>query len=353
MIIPVGIHNTNSNSIFTSTTSRISSYTSSHAAFDRTTNIAGDVRKSCLGTNLDQKQRLTNRSQRSLSRHLKFSFGKKASTRTRRVAGSTQNPKMILERTLRFNNARDEELVGVFIDAGSDHAVILCHGYMANKDMCNFGLIAACLAEDAKISSFRFDHPCAWRGESQRKGPFLMGNHEQEVSDIVAAVEFLRKQLKKDVCCILGHSKGGTNVVQYAAQAGDVPKIINLSGRFCVRQGLFQRFGKDILERLSEKGEEGISRKEPDGFEWVMRLDDFQNRADLPMEEFAAAIKKAGKVQLLCLHGQQDTTVPWQESELCAQLSGGQLKVVQGDHNFRNPEAARTMIKEIINFLAD
>jgi dienelactone hydrolase len=283
---------------------------------------------------------------------VRIKFSPKVRAKARRVVvimGSA-----IKASSLRFRNERGEELVGLFVDAGSDDVVVLCHGYMANKDMCNFGLIADTLANEAGVSSFRFDHPCAWRGESERKGPFLMGNHEDEVSDIVAAVKFIKnssQQVKRNVTCILGHSKGGTNVIKYAAEVGDIPKVINLSGRFCVRQGLFQRFGKDILERLAEKGDEGIPRKEADGFEWVMKLNDFQNRADLPMEGYAAAIKKARKVQLLCLHGRQDTTVPWQESELCAQLSGGQLKVIPGDHNFRSQEAACNMVGEIINFL--
>ena len=106
--------------------------------------------------------------------------------------------------------------------------------------MCNFPAIAAGLAA-AGLSSFRFDHPCAWRGESELHGPFLMGNHDDEVADMQAAAEFMRNEHGQMVIALLGHSKGGTNVIQYAAQLGDIPKVINLSGRFFVRQGVLQR----------------------------------------------------------------------------------------------------------------
>lgn len=143
------------------------------------------------------------------------------------------------ETTLSFPNPKNEILVGTFVDAPSPNVVVLCHGYTANKDMCQYGPLAASLAARG-YSSFRFDHPCAWRGASERHGPFLMGNHDDEVADIAAAVGFMREQ-GKNVVCVLGHSKGGTNIIQYAAQIGDVPKIINLSGRFCVLEGVKQR----------------------------------------------------------------------------------------------------------------
>ena len=55
----------------------------------------------------------------------------------------------------------------------------LCRSYVANSEMCQFPLVAEELAE-AGLSSFRFDHACAIRSRSERKGPFLMGNHEDE-----------------------------------------------------------------------------------------------------------------------------------------------------------------------------
>lgn len=75
--------------------------------------------------------------------------------------------------------------------------------YVANMGMCRFPLVAAQLAA-AGISSFRFDHACAIYSKSERKGPFRMGNHEEECQDMRAAVDFVHSQGKR-VVCLLGH----------------------------------------------------------------------------------------------------------------------------------------------------
>jgi Serine aminopeptidase, S33 len=155
---------------------------------------------------------------------------------------STALPAGTTEETLTFINPNGERLVGIFVDTGSPNVVILCHGYMANYTFCQFPALASGLAA-AGFSSFRFDHPCAYRGQSELKGDYKMGNHDDEVADMAAAAEYLRKEKGATVLALLGHSKGGTNVIKYAAERGDIPNMINLSGRFCVRDGVLQRVG--------------------------------------------------------------------------------------------------------------
>ena len=148
------------------------------------------------------------------------------------------------ESRLGFKNNRGENLVGILVDPGSQDTVLLCHGFLANKDMCHFPLLASTLANRG-LASFRFDHPCAWHGEGDRIGPFLLGNHEEEVEDMRCAVSFLRS-LGRSVVCLLGHSKGGTNALMYAAKVGDVPAVINLAGRYRVHDGFLQRVSLDF-----------------------------------------------------------------------------------------------------------
>lgn len=50
--------------------------------------------------------------------------------------------------------------------------------------------------------------------------------------------------------CAAGHSKGGTVVLMYANKYGDVENVVNLSGRFDMRQGLHLKFGKNIVEEV-------------------------------------------------------------------------------------------------------
>ena len=61
-----------------------------------------------------------------------------------------------------------------------------------------------------------------------------------QVQDMADACEYVRG-LGRRVSCLLGHSKGGTNALLFAAEHHDVPKIVNLSGRFRPREGTLQR----------------------------------------------------------------------------------------------------------------
>lgn len=53
-----------------------------------------------------------------------------------------------------------------------------------------------------------------------------------------AAVEWLRREGRTAVG-LLGHSKGGSGVVLYAAKYDDVPRVVNVSGRFDMARGAF------------------------------------------------------------------------------------------------------------------
>lgn len=267
---------------------------------------------------------------------------------SRTLRGIVAATDMSEEQSLEFRNSKGERVSGLLTtgkDASND-VVVLCHGYTSNKNSCRFAEIAKSLAT-AGLSSFRFDHPCAVFGDSERFGDFRMGNHADEVDDIHCAIEYLRQQNFR-VVCLLGHSKGGTNVIKYAADFGDVPLVINLAGRFKPMNGLEKRFGKSILERLQKEGP--IEKKEPWGV-WTMRYEDFIERATLPMEEYAKIIREAGKVNLLCIHGRDDATISYEESEHCASIAGAQCIIIEtGDHNFTNNQSAEDMIRHVVAF---
>jgi hypothetical protein len=56
---------------------------------------------------------------------------------------------------------------------------------------------------------------------------------------------------------MLGHSKGATDVLLYAAQYDDVPCVVNLAARYELQQGVLQRLGPAVLQQLKEKGQVG------------------------------------------------------------------------------------------------
>ena len=112
------------------------------------------------------------------------------------------------------------------------------------------------------------------------------------------------------------------------------------------------QFGSDILDKLAATPE-GIPRVESDGFGWIMKYEDFMGRAERPMNNYAIAIKdriQQGKLSFLSLHGRQDTTIPWEESEHCSAMTGGELIVIDGDHNYRKGQHAQQMVNEVVAF---
>ena len=77
---------------------------------------------------------------------------------------------------------------------------------------------------------------------------------------------------------------------------------------------------------------------------------DAKGRIDLPMEHLAASIPPS--VELLIVHGTGDATIPFQESQRCAELVPRcRLELVKGgDHNFSPPAAAADMIARVVAF---
>jgi len=96
--------------------------------------------------------------------------------------------------------------------------------------------------------------------------------------------------------------------------------------------------------------EKAIPRTEADGTQWMMTYDDFSNRVGQDTAGFASTIKGEGRVKLLCVHGRSDQTIPYSESEECAEAAGAELAIVDGDHNWRKPADAKQMIAAVVEF---
>jgi pimeloyl-ACP methyl ester carboxylesterase len=140
-------------------------------------------------------------------------------------------------------------LQGTFVRADAAPnapCVILCHGYACNRNGMALPALSEALAA-AGVNSLR----CDFQGNGASEGVMRFGNFYGEVSDIAAAKAFLEAEHKQQVAGLLGHSKGGCVVLLYAAQHADIPRVVNVAGRYVMTEGVKERFGADILERLS------------------------------------------------------------------------------------------------------
>jgi hypothetical protein len=77
-----------------------------------------------------------------------------------------------------------------------------------------------------------------------------------QVDQMEAAISYLQSRGKR-VTGLLGHSKGGTDVILYAARHdadGSGIRIVNVCGRCHLKQGIDRRFDAATLARLEQEG---------------------------------------------------------------------------------------------------
>lgn len=256
------------------------------------------------------------------------------------------NPKAPTQQLVKLRNSWDEELVGVLDDPGSDDVGIVCHGFASTRESGVVTVIAKGLNQ-AGISSFRFD----FSGNGDSEGTFEFGNYAREVEDIRVVSEYCRNVLKKNIVALIGHSKGGNDVILYAAKYDDIPKVVNVSGRFDCKEGITQRFGGDIHDRLKSLGQIPMTTRASLGeISWVLTKESMDERLATDMAEACRHIKCS---QVLTVHGTADTTIPYQDALKFDGLIGGhQLVLVEGaDHNFRATTHAQELTEAVVSFV--
>lgn len=234
--------------------------------------------------------------------------------------------------------------------AGRPRCAILCHGYAGDKDDMRLPQIARALAA-AGVNSLRFD----FTGNGKSQGAMRFGNFDGEVDDVAAAKAFLEREHGQEVVGLLGHSKGGDVVILYAARYGDIPRVVNVCGRFVMTEGVKERFGADILTRL-EAGPIEITAPHPrrGPVTFSLTLEDMTERMSIDTAAACAQIRAAGRVSLLTVHGLSDATIPARDGRLFAEaVPGSGLVLVEGgDHNFTADGPAAQLVAAAVEFLS-
>ncbi|GMH45363.1 hypothetical protein BSKO_13320 [Bryopsis sp. KO-2023] len=255
-------------------------------------------------------------------------------------------PSGATQRRVQFKNKFNETLVGVFVDAGSDNVVILCHGYSSSKDSFHFPAIANELAKKS-ISSLRFD----FSGNGDSAGVFDFGNYAKEVGEIRGAVMLVRDQLRKTVHGLVGHSKGGNDVLLYSSAFDDVPYVVNIAGRFDMKQGLTERFGQDIFAKLEKHNQVEMPGVNSAGasFKWLLTKRSMEERVNTDMKLAAERIKVS---EVLTIHGTEDRVIPFEDAKRFAEFIRPHMlaPIEKADHNFTNTAASQAMIQKLTAF---
>lgn len=247
-----------------------------------------------------------------------------------------------------FKNTSGQKLAATLLDAKSPETVVLCHGYASTRNGFHLPKLAERLAQKG-YSSLRFD----FTGNGESEGHFRYGNYNSEAEDVRSAIQWLQGR-GKTVKAILGHSKGGDTVLTYAGKYDDVPRVVNVSGRFFLGKdaGITPRFGEDIFDRL--KQDKSIQVKDDtipgDNDSWTLTEEDMTERLNHDMGKISESIKKSS---VLTIHGGADKTIPFADAhEFDKHIANHKLHVIDGaSHNYDKPEHAQQLIQLSVDFI--
>ncbi|GMI81297.1 hypothetical protein like AT1G29840 [Hibiscus trionum] len=238
---------------------------------------------------------------------------------------SSQNPVIEQQRVV-IQNKHGEKLVGLLHETGSKEIVILCHGFRSTKADRTMVTLAAALEKEG-ITDFRFD----FAGNGESEGSFEFGNYLREADDLHSVIEHFCKA-NRVVTAIVGHSKGGDVVLVYASKYGDINNVVNVSGRYDLKKGIEERFGKDFMDKIKD-GYVDIKNKEG-RVEFRVTKESLMDRLHLDMHETCLKIPKECRV--LTVHGSADETIPVEDAyELAKIIPNHKLHIVEGaNHNY-------------------
>ncbi|KAJ4797232.1 Alpha/beta-Hydrolases superfamily protein [Rhynchospora pubera] len=246
----------------------------------------------------------------------------------------------VSEERLEITNKHGEKLVGVLHNTGSKGVVILSHGFRATKEDNIMLNLTAALTKKG-ISTFRFD----FAGNGESEGQFEFGNYRREADDLHSVVSFFF-QNNADVIAIVGHSKGGNVVLIYACTYDDVKMVLNLSGRFDLINGVKERFGEELLQKMERDG--FIDMKDTKGTYRVTK-DSLMDRLNINMAEEVKKIKEECRV--LTVHGTEDEIIPVHDAyEFAKLIPNHKLHIVnEANHCYTSHQAE--LASAVVDFI--
>ncbi|KAI4379543.1 hypothetical protein MLD38_005825 [Melastoma candidum] len=266
--------------------------------------------------------------------------GKRPLTRSRRLpkegedhamAASGETTEAKLEK-ITVTNEQGLKLVGVLHEGGSKDVVVICHGFRSNKENDISVNLATALAKEG-ISAFRFD----FSGNGESEGSFDYANYHGEVDDLRSVVEYYRGG-SRETRAIIGHSKGGDVVLLYASKHPDIIAVVNASGRYDLKEGIEERFGKDFMEKIKNDGFFDVKDKEGK-VQYRISEKSLMERLNINMQETCLQIDKSCRI--LTVHGSADEIIPVGDALKFAKiLPNHELQIIEeADHCYTSYQA--------------
>lgn len=236
----------------------------------------------------------------------------------------------VQKQKVQFPNQEGTILSGL-LETPEDPAgyALFAHCFTCGKALTSASEISRALVEKG-IAVLRFD----FTGLDSSDGDFANSNFSSNVSDLLAAAEFLSQNFQPPGL-LVGHSLGGTAVLVAAAKLDNVKCVATLGAPAEPAHVL-----KQFASHLDEIREDGVARVELAGRAFTIKkqfledMTNFQLRAQLP---------SLGKA-LLFLHSPRDTTVSINQAEqlyTSARHPKSFISLDKADHLLSNKADAR------------
>ena len=205
-------------------------------------------------------------------------------------------PNVMPNLNVTFPNTRGETLAGILnMPASKPLAYALfAHCFTCSKDIKAAANIARALNAEG-IAVLRFD----FTGLGQSEGAFADTNFSSNVSDLLAAVDFLESQHEAPTL-LVGHSLGGTAVLQAAPQVPSAVAVATIGSPFDPAHVLHLFAGSE--DALQEHGEAEVNLG---GRPFLMKRQFVDDLGEQSLKDTVGSLRKA----LLVMHAPLDNIV--------------------------------------------
>ena len=233
--------------------------------------------------------------------------------------------------------------------AGEERVLIVCHGFGSSKDSPMVEALQGEMPRHA-IGTYSFDFPC--HGESPAQGVAL--RVENCLSDLAAVEDRVRRIAPESQLSFFGSSFGAYIVLLYLARRGHEGGRAFLRSAAVDMHGIFQRWFRETPP-VWHLDPECDADKDYFTLDYEYQREMRISRAFIRgLEENPVDLHypKAG-IELCMIHGDADSTAPYEVSRRFAKYTGAELHTVSGgEHRLMGAGEMKRVLDCAVRFLS-
>jgi len=251
-----------------------------------------------------------------------------------------------LKEKIFFKNSKGNKLCGILSNPTSQEEkpiIILCHGFSTSKEGRTYVRLEEILNKHA-VSTFRFD----FFGHGESEGKFEEITTYEAVDDIQNAIKFLRESGYEKIG-LVGSSFGGMASIIEAGKTDDLYVLALKSPVSDYMALIHSRVDEQDIKNWKEKGIIDVTGV--DGETRKLYYSFYEEAEKVKAYDGAQKIK----IPALIVHGDEDETVPIEQSRKTASLiENCRLETIEGaDHTYSKARHFEKMLDLISEFIVE